>query len=334
MDRLLHFVREFKGKKIMVVGDLIADEFIEGEPERISREAPVLILKYRNRSILPGGGSNAAHNLAALGADVRLVGVVGDDSAGRELSSYLEARGVDTSGVFVDPSRPTTVKTRVLAGSESLVKQQVVRIDQMDNSRISPELEEKVLTEVQRGLQNCSALLISDYGLGLFTPRLKKEIVSTWRNREKIITLDSRYDLAGFPGVTVATPNREETEQTVGFPLTGKERIRNAGVKLLEILKSPAVVITLGGQGMALFEPGREPVYIPPTNFTEVYDVTGAGDTVISALTLSLTAGTTFLEGALIASHAAGVVVRKAGVAVCTVDELLNSLQQGGQDHD
>ncbi len=318
VDKLLFYINSFKNQKILVVGDLIADKFVIGDPERLSREAPVLILRHRDEHILPGGGANAASNIASLQAQVSLAGLLGDDLAGKQLQNELIQRKINIDNLIVDNSRPTSVKMRVLAGGEQIVKQQVVRIDHLEDSPLKQELEEKFLDELDRLLQDLDGILLSDYGNGLFTKRIRQEIIAKARKLNIPVAVDSRYNLAGFKQATIATPNLEEASAAVGRELLEQAEVDWAGEKLREELLLDYLLITQGGAGMTLFSADKVPYHIPAANFSEVFDVTGAGDTVVGTLLLALAAGAQPEEAIHLANHAAGIVVRKSGVA--TVD--------------
>ncbi|WP_018249212.1 bifunctional heptose 7-phosphate kinase/heptose 1-phosphate adenyltransferase [Orenia marismortui] len=321
MTRLVDYLPLFSQQKILVIGDMIADEFIIGQPERLSREAPVLILQHTGHKILPGGGTNAANNVAALGGQVYLAGVIGDDRVGEELVDYLDKAGMKTEGLIIDSSRPTSVKTRILAGGGQTVKQQMVRVDKLKTDNISKEIEEKLLTYIEEIISEIDAIILSDYGNGVFTDRVKERVINLANQNNKITAVDSRYDLNTFKNITIATPNKEETEKAVGFPLDSPENIRKAGLKLKEELNSDAMLVTLGGQGMQIFsEEGIS--HVPASNYTEVFDVTGAGDTVIAALTLSLASKAKMVEAMKLSNYAAGIVVKKSGVATVNREEL------------
>ncbi|TDX58881.1 bifunctional heptose 7-phosphate kinase/heptose 1-phosphate adenyltransferase [Orenia marismortui] len=321
MARLVDYLPLFSQQKILVIGDMIADEFIIGQPERLSREAPVLILQHTGHKILPGGGTNAANNVAALGGQVYLAGVIGDDRVGEELVDYLDKAGMKTEGLIIDSSRPTSVKTRILAGGGQTVKQQMVRVDKLKTDNISKEIEEKLLTYIEEIISEIDAIILSDYGNGVFTDRVKERVINLANQNNKITAVDSRYDLNTFKNITIATPNKEETEKAVGFPLDSTENIRKAGLKLKEELNSDAMLVTLGGQGMQIFsEEGIS--HVPASNYTEVFDVTGAGDTVIATLTLSLASKAKMVEAMKLSNYAAGIVVKKSGVATVNREEL------------
>lgn len=326
MSRLIDYISEFSKQKILVIGDLIADQFIVGKPQRISREAPVLILEQTEKSILPGGATNAANNIAALGGQVFLAGVIGEDSVGKRLKKKLEESGVVTEGVIIDPGRPTSVKTRILAGGGQIVKQQLVRIDNLEQRDIDTAIEDKLFAYVERVIKNVDGVILSDYGNGVFTERVINNLIKLAKDNNKIVAVDSRYQLQNFKDVTIATPNKEETENIVGFTLDSAAAKEKAGWQLKNLLRAEAVLITLGGEGMQLFsEEGS--IHIPASNYTEVFDVTGAGDTVIASLTLALAAGADKVAAMRISNYAAGIVVRKAGVATVCTSELEDLLK-------
>jgi rfaE bifunctional protein kinase chain/domain len=308
-----------------MVVDLVVDRFISGIPKRISREAPVLILRYEGEHIAPGGGANAVANVAALGGQAVTVGVVGADASGRDLTAALAACGVDTGGLTVRPGFRTPTKTRLLAGSTYSVRQQVVRWDVEDFLAPDPALE-AAFVERLAGIPGLRVLVLSDYGYGAVSPSLG----SALRQRlgpGVLLLCDSRYRLGEFRCLDAATPNQEEAEALLGHPLSdAPAELAAAGWRLAELLGTRVLLITRGSRGMALFvqEHGgvRLMAQIPVHGNDQVADVTGAGDTVIGAFALALAAGATPLEAALLANYAGGIVVRKMGTAVCTPGEL------------
>jgi rfaE bifunctional protein kinase chain/domain len=320
-------IRRFRRVRLAVLGDLVADEFIYGRLDRVSREAPVLILRYDSTEIVAGGAGNAAANAAALGASVHVLGVVGADAAGRRLIEALP-RGTKTSGVIRAGGFVTPVKTRILAGGVHSAKQQVVRIDKA-GSAIRPAVARRVERSLARTLRRVHAVIVSDYGSGLATPALWRRAVAAARLRRAPLSLiDSRYALAGFSGMTACTPNEAEVEALLGIRINDdRAMLERAGRTLLERLKCRAVLITRGSRGMALFEPDRPADLIPIVGSDEIADVTGAGDTVIATFTLALAAGATFGEAARIANHAGGLVVMKRGTATVTAEELLAGIR-------
>ncbi len=322
MNRLQDVIDRFKGKRIVVVGDLVADVFVYGEISRISREAPVLILNHRETQIVPGGGANAIHNLWALGAKPFPVGVVGDDAEGQQLLGYFSDLGIDVSGIAVAKSLRTPSKMRILAGAVHSQRQQIVRLDSG-----SPLEDEKIRNAVKRkltvALKEADALLISDYGYGLATP----EIISSIRLKSLTATLDSRFSLMNFSGMTAATPNEPEVEAALGISIgNDQKKLEWAGRTLLRKLKHDAVLITRGKDGMALFERAKKTAHIPIHGSDEVADVTGAGDTVIATFTLALAAGASHYQAAQLANYAGGIVVMKHGTRPVTHHELVEAV--------
>jgi rfaE bifunctional protein kinase chain/domain len=313
-------IDRFKGQRVVVFGDLIADVFVYGEISRISREAPVLILNHRETQVVPGGGANAIHNLWALGAKPLPVGLVGDDAEGRQLLEYFLNLGVDTGGISVSKSYRTPSKMRILAGAVHSQRQQIVRIDsgsplQDDKNRYAVE------QKLKRALRDADALLVSDYGYGLATP----QIVSRFRKDSIPATIDSRFSLMSFSGMTAATPNEPEVEAALGITIGNDARkLEWAGRTLLRKLKHDALLITRGKDGMALFERGRKTTHIPIHGSDEVADVTGAGDTVIATFTLALASGASYGEAAQLANVAGGIVVMKYGTRPVTYEELID----------
>jgi rfaE bifunctional protein kinase chain/domain len=324
MNRLQSVLERFRGKRVVVFGDLVADVFLYGEISRISREAPVLILKHKETQIVPGGGANAIHNLASLGAKPIPIGIVGDDAEGQELLKYFSNLGVDIGGIHVSKSYRTPTKMRILAGAVHSQRQQIVRIDSGGsghNEKISSGVEQKLRV----ALNNAQALLISDYGYGLVTP----EIVSKARRKGMAATIDSRFALQTFSGMTAATPNEPEVEAALGISIGNDiKKLEIAGRTLLRKLKHDALLITRGKDGMALFEPGRKTVHIAVHGTDEIADVTGAGDTVIATFTLALAAGASFEEAANLANYAGGIVVMKYGTRPVTYDELKQAVTE------
>lgn len=310
--------------RLTVAGDLIADEFIYGQLDRVSREAPVLILKYDSTEVVPGGAGNAAANAAALGARVGVVGVVGRDEAGRRLLAALPAR-TTTRGVIQLSGHVTAVKTRILAGGVHSAKQQVVRMDR-EGTPLPPRVGARLEASLRRALQRSDAVILSDYGAGVITPDRWRRAVAGLRRLPPVF-LDSRYSLADWTHVTACTPNESEVEALLGVRI-GDDRaaLEQAGRTLLDHVGCRAVLITRGSRGMALFESGRRTEHIPIVGSDQVTDVTGAGDTVIATFALAVGAGATFSEAAHLANRAGGIVVMKRGTATVSAAELRGSL--------
>lgn len=322
---LHRFVEKFDQCKIMVIGDVVADRSIVGRPERISREAPVLILAHERTEIVPGGAANTMNNIRDLGAQVFAAGVVGPDENGTAIIKALAAKGIDTSLMLIEPDRKTVTKTRVWASDAGVLKQQVVRIDDGSDHDLSQAAADQIIAHVRSHLDKLDAIVFSDYGYGTLPAWMVSELVTLAQGRV-IMTADSRYDLAKFKGVTVATPNKQEAEAFTGQELTGDDAAANIGKRLCELIGAKAMVVTRGADGMSLIEASGQVVHIPAFNKTQVYDVTGAGDTVIGVLSLALACGASFLEAALLANIAASIVVRKVGTSTVLWDELMSAV--------
>jgi rfaE bifunctional protein kinase chain/domain len=333
--RLLSIVGRFSRQRVLVIGDLIADEFIYGAVSRVSREAPVLILKYDATEVVPGGAGNAANNVASLGGRATLAGVVGADAEGRRLVSAFP-RAVDRRAVVrIGPYR-TPIKTRILAGGIHSAKQQVVRIDREPGWPVDKALARRFAEAIAPLVSHCDAVLLSDYGSGLVTPALAAAVRRAVRSRARgpiPVLLDSRYRLLDYRRLTACTPNESEVEQLLGVHIDDDATVlERAGRTLLERTASKAILITRGSRGMALFQPRQATVHIPIHGSDEVADVTGAGDTVIATMTLALAAGASFEEASRLANHAGGIVVMKRGTATVSADELIHSLTSGTED--
>jgi rfaE bifunctional protein kinase chain/domain len=324
--RLLDLIENFGNCRVLVIGDIIADEFIYGQISRVSREAPVLILKYDATEMLAGGAGNAANNVAALGGRASLAGIVGGDPEGRRLLSGLPRR-VDRRCVVRAPQYRTPVKTRILAGGVHSAKQQVVRIDRESTWPVEEEVKRAFATKVMSAVDGCDAVVLSDYGSGLITPalaeRVRAALARRSRRRPIPILVDSRYRLLEYRRMTTCTPNESEVEQILGVRIDDDLRtLERSGRDLLRRTQSAAVLVTRGSRGMALFEPKRATIHIPIFGSDEVADVTGAGDTVIATVALALAAGASFQDAARLANYAGGLVVMKRGTATVSAVEL------------
>jgi len=320
---LANIIKRFNGKKILIIGDLILDEFIWGKVSRISPEAPVPVVWVKDESFMPGGAANVANNIIALGAEAYVAGVIGNDDHGSILKDELAKKGIYVEGVIADSLRPTTLKTRVIAHH-----QQVVRIDREKVHEIDDKTKDRLVEYVKDKLGMVDALLIEDYGKGLITPKLLKPIISYAKKKKVIIAVDPKEDhISYYKGVTVITPNHHEASKVTGIKVKGKDSLKQIGDKLLKKLKVNVALVTLGEDGMAVFEHEKKPNMIP-TIAQEVYDVSGAGDTVISSYTLSLAAGASPIQAAHIANYAAGIVVGKIGISVIEQDELIKRIKR------
>jgi len=328
-ERLRKIVDAFPKVTVTVLGDLVADEFIFGEISRVSREAPVLILKHQDRTVVPGGGANATNNLADLGVNVLPVGLVGDDEPGRLVLKYFRKKHIPVSGVLKDKSYTTVTKTRILAGMTHTARQQVVRVDREPNQPPSAHLTRELYLAARNYAHASDALLVSDYGYGAATPA----IVAALREKGKIqsvpIILDSRYRMLQYSGVTAATPNEPEVEEALGVRIGHDwNQLTESGELLMQRMKLQSLLITRGRDGMVAFDLKHKPVDIPIFGSDQVTDVTGAGDTVIAAFTASLAAGASTEEAAQLANYAGGIVVMKRGTATVSREELLGALEQ------
>ena len=321
--RLLDRVDAFRGKRILVLADLVADEFVYGRIERVSREAPVLILRHDGADVRLGGGANAVHNIRTLGGAPTPVGVLGRDGHGRKLRSLLRAKGIPTSRVLAPGGYVTPVKTRILAGGAHSTKQQVVRIDRASSLPEGSGADRWVLRTLSRFRGRVDAVMVSDYGFGLLTPALVRSAIAFARRRRIPVTIDSRHGLLAFRGMTAVTPNEPEVEEALGVTIGhDRRRLESAGRTLLRRLGARAVLVTRGSDGMALFERGNPTLHIPIFGSDQVADVTGAGDTVIATFTLALASGATAAEAAHLANYAGSIVVMKRGTATVSLAEL------------
>jgi rfaE bifunctional protein kinase chain/domain len=329
--RLLALVDVIAGCRIAVIGDLIADEFIYGEIARVSREAPVLILNYDSTEVVPGGAGNAAGNVAALGGDARIAGLVGRDEAGRRLLATLKRHEVNTAHVLRPAGYATPTKTRILAGGVHSAKQQVVRIDRASRDlRKDDRIRKAFAAHAIRAVRGADAVIVSDYGSGLITPALVNAIRRARDTARVPVLLDTRYDLLRYRGITACTPNESEVEHALGIRIGDDLRaLERAGRALLEKTRAAAVLITRGSRGMALFEPDRPTRHIPIVGSDQIADVTGAGDTVIATLALAVSAGASFEDAAHLANHAGGLAVMKRGTATVGASELRYSISGG-----
>ncbi len=312
--------------KLMVAGDMVVDEAIYGNTERISREAPVLILRYTHTDILPGGAANAVNNAADMGAHVFPLGVVGDDEQGAKLLQYFKMKKVDTSGLVTVKNRPTTVKSRLMAGAHHTAKQQVIRVDRYEDKDVSKAVESKLVGRITALAPKMDALLISDYGLGALTETVRRSLLSAFAG--KIITVDSRYHLPGYRGVTLITPNVSEAGPAAGIDIRDDESLLRAGQALQKKLGCN-VLITKGPHGMSLFNVKGGVSHLPVFGIDQPVDPTGAGDTVAITVTLSLAAGADLVLAASLATVAAGLVVAKRGTATTNPQEVLKALKTG-----
>ncbi len=316
--RLHAIIEHFPKARILVVGDIVLDHYIWGKVSRISPEAPVPVVNVSRENLLLGGSANVVHNIHALGGSVGICGVIGSDDAGKQLIRMLQKQGIDSDGIIADASRPTTIKTRIIAHS-----QQVVRFDRESKERIEPGLHRRLFDMVkQKVAAGLDAIVISDYSKGVITRELVRDIVKLAKRHKLVVSVDPKVNHFGmYSGVTILTPNINEASLGSKIDIDDEQSLLQAGALLLRNLKCRAVLITRGEQGMSLFEHSNKVTHIP-TVARAVYDVTGAGDTVISALTLAMAVGASLVDAARIANNAAGIVVGVVGTATVRPDEL------------
>jgi len=321
-NALRKIIGRFSRARILVVGDLILDEFMWGTVSRISPEAPVPVVWVKRESFMPGGACNVASNLTGAGAKTSLMGVIGDDERGAILKGELESKGIDTSGIIADEMRQTTLKTRVVAHH-----QQVVRIDRENVEPLREHLVSKMAVLIREKLKSADALIIEDYGKGVITPRLLREVVPHAKRLKRIVAVDPKEEhFAYYRGVTVITPNVHEAAKASGVEIKNNDALFEAGGKILRKIGCRIALVTLGENGMCVFQTNAPAKHIP-TIAQEVFDVSGAGDTVIAVYTLALVSGADPIQAAHLANCAAGIVVGKIGTATVNPEELVERVR-------
>jgi D-glycero-beta-D-manno-heptose-7-phosphate kinase len=329
-SRLRSLIANFAAKRVLVIGDMVADEYLIGRPTRIAREAPVLILELDEERTVPGGATNVAVNACTLGADVFLAGVVGDDLPGQRLRRAISDLQMHQEGIVTDPKRPTSTKTRIIAGSPQIVQQHVVRIDRVDTSDLSEPGKGRIIDYIRQVLPGMDAIVLSDYENGVISPEIIETCIPVARQLHKVVVVDSHGSLFRFQGVTALTPNQPEAELTLGLTIKTQAELDEAGQQLLNGSHAEGVLITRGSEGMSLFEVGKSPLHLPIhrlNHASEVVDTNGAGDTVAATFTLALTAGAHMAEAAYLANAAAALVVRRLGCASNTPQELMSAIR-------
>lgn len=320
--RLRELIGGFEGRRVLVVGDLIADEYVYGETARVSREAPVMILRHVGRRVIPGGAGNAVLNLRALGANPIPVAIVGERETSREMLAVLDSRGIATDRVVCDPDRVAVKKTRIMAGGAHGQKQQILRVDHEDTKPIPPESGAELVRLAESALDEVDAVLLSDYGYGTLDGPVRDPVIAGATRRGLPTCADSRYRMREFRGVTWATPNEDEAAAAWGRPIRDPGDLRAASEALREELDASFLLLTRGRDGMAVAERGGEFHTVPVFGSAEAADTTGAGDTVAATSLLAILAGASPLEAAELASIAAGIVVQKHGAATTTCEEI------------
>jgi len=329
-SRLRSLIANFAEKRVLVIGDMVADEYLIGRPTRIARDAPVLILELDEERTVPGGATNVAVNARTLGADVFLAGVVGDDLPGQRLRRAISDLQMHQEGIVTDPKRPTSTKTRIIAGSPQIVQQHVVRIDRVDTSDLSEPGKGRIIDYIRQVLPGVDAIVLSDYENGVISPEIIETCIPVARQLHKVVVVDSHGSLLRFQGVTALTPNQPEAELTLGLTIKTQAELDEAGQQLLNGSHAEGVLITRGSEGMSLFEVGKSPLHLPIhrlNHASEVVDTNGAGDTVAATFTLALTAGAHMAEAAYLANAAAALVVRRLGCASNTPQELMSVVE-------
>lgn len=328
-EKLVSCIKKLTEPKVLVIGDLALDEMIYGDAERISREAPVLILQHTRTKLILGGASNAAHNAATLNCGkVGVIGVCGDDYQAGQLIETFEKANIDCKYIVKDPTRKTITKTRISGSITTSITQQIVRIDRQTNAPVSEITEEKIINNIEKAIPEYDAIVLSDYHIGTLTKRIIETTIKLANKYNKVIVVDAQRNLSSYKNVTSMTPNLPDTEKSVCFELRTDKDLEKAGEKLLAETKAKAVLITCGADGMFVAEPKSKFTKIPVFNKSEVFDVTGAGDTVTAVYTLALAAGADFVYAAVIGNIAASLVVRQFGCATTTVEELIDAAQK------
>lgn len=326
---LISNIKKISEPKVLVVGDLALDEMIYGDAERISREAPVLILQHTKTKLILGGASNAAHNVATLNnGKVGVIGVSGDDYYSELLFDTFKDAHIDCSKIVKDKNRKTIVKTRISGSITTSITQQIVRIDRQSKGPISEETEDKIIKNIEKVLPDYDAVILSNYHIGTLTEKVIDTTIKLANRLGKVIVVDAQKDLHLYKNITSMTPNLPDTEKSVGFEITSEEDLKRAGSKLMAETDAKAILITCGADGMFVTKPNNDFTKIPVFNKSEVFDVTGAGDTVTAVYSLALAAGIDPVYSAIIGNVAASLVVRQFGCATTTVDELLSAVEK------
>lgn len=320
-SQLVEIIQKFEQAQVLVVGDLTLDEFLTGQVERISREAPVLIIRHEGTKQVPGGGANAIYNLAKLGAKVIAVGIIGNDDQGKALKTIFTEAGINTSGIFVDSDRPTVTKTRISGHARQSVTQQIVRIDRKSDAPISETLQQQIAEFIEANISQVDAIVCSDYGEGVMT-----KMVIAAALKHNLVVVDAQKDLHRYQGATIFTPNLPEAELAVGYGIS-TANLHTASQDLLNLTNAKQILITRGEDGMSLFGKDGTEFHIPAFNQTQVFDVTGAGDTVVAALTSALANGSSFWEASVLGNLAASIVVRQFGTTTTNPTEMVTALE-------
>lgn len=329
-QKLENYIDRLSNPRVLIIGDMGIDEMIYGDTERISREAPVLILRHDHTKIILGQAANAAHNLATInGGKVSAIGLYGNDHHGPTLLEAFNKAGINTQYMVKDESRPTTVKSRISGASFHSVTQQIVRIDRLSTAPLSKDIEDKLIANIEKAMPLHDAVILSDYNIGLLTDRIIKETIAIAKKYDKIVVADVQKDMYRYKGVYALTPNQPDSEKAAGFFIKDSETLDKAGQEILRMTDAKVLLLTRGGDGMAVFE--KEKLIhtdVPVFNKTDVFDVTGAGDTVVASFALALAAGAPPKYAAIIGNIAASIVIRSFGCATTSISEIKASLNK------
>lgn len=321
-DKFLKQIQNFTEKKILVIGDIMLDEYIWGGVQRISPEAPVPVVMVEKETKIPGGATNVVNNLLGLGAKVFFSGIIGNDDSGDFLKKYFNKKNIDLSGLITIPGRPTTVKTRIIAHN-----QQVVRVDKEITDPISKQAINEIIDYVKNIIKNIDGIIISDYGKGVITPDLIEDVIKTANKNNRIIGVDPKVEhFFQYKDVTLITPNHFEAERALNIKIKNQDDIYKAGKQIMKELNLNLLFITQSQDGMTVFQKSKHPAHIH-THAKKVYDVTGAGDTVISAALMALVSGFDYIEAAELANFAGGIVVGEVGTTIITLKKLQSALK-------
>ncbi len=320
--RISKILEGMRDRRVAILGDMIADVYLTGKIARISREAPVLVLEHQGEHVVPGGAANVVHNVATLGGKAVALGVVGDDAAAEGLLDILSGKGVDISGLVTDASRPTTAKTRIIAGGRATVSQQIVRVDKEDRSPLTADIMSELRERIFAEIEGLDGMVLSDYGGAVIPSALANEVIEACKKQGVSTIVDSRYSIRRFVGVDYVKQNDAELADAMGEELTDEDSLRAAGERLRAELSAKGVLVTRGEKGMTLCLENGRAVDIPVVDKSEVFDVSGAGDTCVAAFILAIAAGASPEDAARLSNVASGVAVRKMGTATVSAEEL------------
>ena len=325
-DKLIEYIKNLKNSKVLIIGDLALDEMMYGDTERISREAPVLILQHTHTKLILGAASNAAHNASTINnGKVAVIGVLGKDYQSNQLKQAFEDANIDTSYLVYDENRKTITKTRISGSCSQSVTQQIVRIDRQTNAPVGKETEDKIIEQMEKAIPNFDAIVLSDYHIGTLTQKIVDKAVELANKNNKTIVADIQKDFDKYKNVTSLTPNLPDTQKFLGFNLTSEEDFQKAGSILQNMIKPKSILITCGSDGMMVIEPDYKLTKIPVFNRSKVFDVTGAGDTVTALYTMALSIGAEPVYAAVIGNIAASIVIKQFGCATTSIDEILET---------